>query len=78
MDDLSLYLGARLVEERKRRGKLQPDVAAALRKSVSWVSEVERGEQQLYVRDLVTWCAYLGIDPGVLLGQVRDDDPALN
>lgn len=75
--DLDFYLGVRLAEARRRAKKQQSDVAFALQKSVSWVSVIEVGKQRLYVRDLVTWCAYLDIDPGELLRQVLDDDPTL-
>lgn len=77
VNDLYVYLGARLKEERENQGERQAHIAQALGKTDSWVSLVERGEQRLYICDLLHWCFVLGIDPGDIMEQVLEDDPLM-
>jgi len=58
---------AALVEARRARGMTQRDVAAALRKTPSFVGKVEAIERNLSVLEFVAWASTVGVDPRDLL-----------
>lgn len=62
---------ALLVQAREQAGLTQTEVAKRLNRVQSFVSKYELGERRLDVVDFIAVCDCLGVDPAVLLRQVR-------
>lgn len=64
-----IRLGRMLQKVRKRRGHTLKDVAAAVGRGISWVSDVEHGRRGSRMDPVLAflWADYLSIDPGQLL-----------
>lgn len=58
-------LGQLLRAARKRRGLTQADVGARLGLSQNRVSHLEGHADELSVKQLLTWCAVVGLELGV-------------
>ncbi len=58
-------LGQLLLEARKRHALTQAEVAARLGLSQNRVSRLERHADELSVKQLLTWCAVVGLELGV-------------
>lgn len=62
-------LVALLREARVAAGVRQTDLAAALRKPQSFVSDVENGQRRVDVYELRVICGYLGLSLGEFIAQ---------
>ena len=58
-------LGQWLRAARKRRGLTQAEVAARLGLSQNRISHLEAHADELSLRQLLTWCAVVGLEPGL-------------
>ena len=65
----SRTLGADLRALRKARGVTLSDLAAELKRSVGWLSQVERDKSQPTINDLRAMCAFLDVPISLLFGQ---------
>lgn len=61
----AIQLGQLLRAARKRRGLTQAEVGARLGLSQNRVSHLEGHADELSVRQLLTWCAVVGLELGV-------------
>jgi transcriptional regulator with XRE-family HTH domain len=69
-DRLSRRLREHLIAAREAKGMAQTDLARALGKSQTFVSNMERGQRRLDVVELVLIAGALDLDPKELLGQL--------
>jgi transcriptional regulator with XRE-family HTH domain len=70
-DRLSARLRELLVEARLAKGMNQTDLAKALRRTQSFVSNYERGVRKVGVIDLLLISRVLGVEARELLGRVK-------
>ena len=69
-DRLARRLREVLIEARKVRGLNQTELAAALKRTQTFVSNYERGERRLGLVDFVLIARTLGHEPTELLGRL--------
>ena len=62
-----------LIQERKRAGLSQQEVASRLGLPQSFVSKYERGERRLDVVELVDVCVAIGTDVGQLVNALEKE-----
>ncbi len=61
----------RIIEARHSAGLTQQELADKLRRPQSYVSKYERGERRLDVLEFVDIAAAIGVDPHLLLDELR-------
>jgi transcriptional regulator with XRE-family HTH domain len=66
-DRLARRLREALIEARKAKGLNQTELAAALKRTQTFVSNYERGERRLGLVDFVLIARTLGVEPAELL-----------
>ncbi len=71
----STQLGQFLRAARKRRGLTQAEVGARLGLSQNRVSHLEGHADELSVRQLLTWCAVVGLELGLGQRQIASSEP---
>lgn len=59
-----------LIEAHNAKGPTQIELAAALKRTQTFVSNYERGERRMGVVDLVLTARTLGVEPAELLGRL--------
>lgn len=69
-DRLARRLREVMIEARKAKGLNQTELAAALKRTQSFVSNYERGERRLGLVDFVLIARELGVKPTDLLGRL--------
>ena len=62
-----------IVDQRKRAGLTQTDLAARLAKPQSYISKSENGERRLDFVEVVEWLSALEIDPITFVQNVLQD-----
>lgn len=70
-DRMGRRLRERLIKARKAKGLTQTDLARALGKSQSFVSNYERGERRLEVVEFILMCRVLKVEPGKIIGELE-------
>jgi HTH-type transcriptional regulator/antitoxin HipB len=68
-------LGQLLRAARKQRGLTQAEVGARLGLSQNRVSHLEGHADELSVRQLLTWCAVVGLELGLGQRQIASSEP---
>ncbi len=66
-DRLARQLREVLIQARKAKGLNQTELAAALKRTQTFVSNYERGERRLGIVDFVLIARTLGVEPAELL-----------
>ena len=61
-----------LIKHREAVGMTQWDVADRMGIDQSQISKLERRERRFDIVDYVRYCRAVGLDPGSLLGEIRD------
>ena len=69
-EELARKLRELLIAARKAKGLRQSDLAAALGRPQSFVSNYERGERRVAVADFVLITRALGVDAREMLGRL--------
>ena len=69
-DRLARQLREVLIQARKAKGLNQTELAAALKRTQTFVSNYERGERRLGIVDFVLIARTLGVEPEELLGRL--------
>lgn len=69
-DRLTRRLREVLIEARNAKGLTQTELAAALKRTQTFVSNYERGERRLGMVDFVLIARTLGVEPAELLQQL--------
>lgn len=61
-----------LAAAREAAGLTQRQLAAKLKKPVSYPAKIELGERRIEVFEAADWCAACGVDLAAILRKVRD------
>jgi transcriptional regulator with XRE-family HTH domain len=68
---LRARLIARLIEERKKAGIRQVDLAKRLKRSQTWVQRTENGKRRLEVIEFITLANAIGFDASRLIDEIQ-------